>query len=697
MPRYKLQGPDGRTVTIEAADRATALRGAQEWAAANPAPSQPVTPQQQAALDYTRRIAEVSAMAARRPAPPRTRPNETRRERTQREGEAYARTQAGVSGDVQQAIGSGALRALGAIGDMGQIARDPMRLIAPGRESQTAALDRMGAFYNPTTDEGKLAEGAAMMLPNAAFGPGGFLARTAAVAVPAIAGEVGRIGTRELGYDEQSQENMRGVGQFLGGLGSGVRFGRGGRPAPPRPADPNAPFESRGINAATRGMTPAKLREAAERLRAQGIEPTLTDVTDEAGRGVIRAAASRRTPARQRVQDFAAARAENLPDRMGRQARRIISDDPRTPEQIASALRDRRGQLATTEYAEPYATPVTTQRGTGASAYQELPANVRAVLEDGEGASAVGRALKAARANQDEALVAQLEALRRGDARVPITAGALDRVRMAFREMSASASAAQRGSLARGYAGRVKALDSVLDNVDALKPARATYRELSSQIDAADTGSQFLARNTDEFEAATSAMSPEARAVAQAAARRAIERAAGENVSSAPGVARRLALAPEQQARNRALLGGDDAARLQSAMRAELDAVENARYIAPNTGPQSFNRAQDDAAARMADEAIGTAANLATGNKVAIMTRIARWATERGMGDGDAQLLAEAAIDPARLPGIIAAMEARNPQLASQLKQLLIRGAPVAAIAGSTAASQAQARPSPPR
>lgn len=36
MPRYTIEAPDGRKITIEAGDQATALRGAQEWAKANP-------------------------------------------------------------------------------------------------------------------------------------------------------------------------------------------------------------------------------------------------------------------------------------------------------------------------------------------------------------------------------------------------------------------------------------------------------------------------------------------------------------------------------------------------------------------------------------------------------------------------------------------------------------------------------------
>ena len=38
MATYTIEAPDGRKITIEAADEATAIRGAQEWTAANPAP-----------------------------------------------------------------------------------------------------------------------------------------------------------------------------------------------------------------------------------------------------------------------------------------------------------------------------------------------------------------------------------------------------------------------------------------------------------------------------------------------------------------------------------------------------------------------------------------------------------------------------------------------------------------------------------
>lgn len=645
-----------------------------------PITSRALTPAEQAALDYTRRIATVSAMAAK-PPPSRTRPQrnerdlrslildrppETRGQRTQREGEAYAATQAGNSGDLQQGLGTGILRGLASMADLGALASGPAGAMGVmNGTGPSGLLEQSGVTYNPTTDAGKLAEGLGMMAPNA-ITPGSAVARVGAVVIPALAGEGARILTRDAGYDEQSQANMRAGGQFLGALGSGIRFQRPG--ARPVPVNRNAPFDSRGIRAATRGLTPAKLKEEADRLRALGLEPTLTDVTDEAGRGVIRSAASRQTPARQRVQDFAAGRAENLPDRMGRQARRIMSDDPRTPAEIAADLGARRAAQAAEQFGAVRGEPVGTL---GEIDHPYVAAAVR----------------EAAMRERDPAVREALAALKPGDT---ITVGMADRI---SRVLGGQAEAASRAGdndlaatfrqLADGIRGPTRAV------VPAYGQALDNYAAQSRLMGAADRGQDFLSRNTDEFVADLQGLGPEGLPLARATARRAIERAAGENVSAAPGVARRLALAPEQQARNRALLGEADATRLQDAMRAEERAVANARFIAPNTGSQTQLRMSD--AADIADEFIGAGANLMTGNKVAIMTRVARWATERGMGDGDAQLLAEAAIDPARLPGIIADMEARSPRLAAELKLMIGRAMPAAGLS-ATALS-----PAPPQ
>lgn len=59
MARYTIQAPDGRKITIEAGDEATAVRGAQEWAEANPTTPGNVSAPSQAFRDAT---ANASAM-----------------------------------------------------------------------------------------------------------------------------------------------------------------------------------------------------------------------------------------------------------------------------------------------------------------------------------------------------------------------------------------------------------------------------------------------------------------------------------------------------------------------------------------------------------------------------------------------------------------------------------------------------------
>lgn len=273
MPKFKIKSPDGRTITIEAADEATAVRGAQEWAKTNP-------PARQAGVRYgnlvlptgaspTAPVRPATAQERRaRPAPP------ARGQRTQREGEAYARGQAGSSGDVQLGLGSGVLKGIAALGDLGQIASNP-GAFAAGLQGPmpSQALEQSGVTYAPTTDSGRLAEGAGMMLPNALF-PGSAPARVAAVAIPALTGEGSRIATREMGYDEQSQANMRALGQVAGALATGVRPSAprapGARPpAPPKPVRLRAP-ERRVGQALERATERAGLNRAqvAEQIRA---------------------------------------------------------------------------------------------------------------------------------------------------------------------------------------------------------------------------------------------------------------------------------------------------------------------------------------------------------------------------------------------------------------------------------------------
>ncbi len=103
-------------------------------------------------------------------------------------------------------------------------------------------------------------------------------------------------------------------------------------------------------------------------------------------------------------------------------------------------------------------------------------------------------------------------------------------------------------------------------------------------------------------------------------------------------------------ARNNALLGSD-APKFQNAMALEAKAVQNAQYVAPNTGPQSFNRAQD--AIDTGGKLIGIAANAKAGNLPGAALKLADWWATKGMSKADAQRLAEMSIDPTKIDGVL--------------------------------------------
>jgi hypothetical protein len=96
------------------------------------------------------------------------------------------------------------------------------------------------------------------------------------------------------------------------------------------------------------------LAQRADERAAQGLETTFVDLMDEGQRGLGRALATRQTPARQAVREFAEGRAERLPDRMAMQARRTMSNDPRSPAEIRDQLAASGRREAEPLYREAY-------------------------------------------------------------------------------------------------------------------------------------------------------------------------------------------------------------------------------------------------------------------------------------------------------------------------------------------------------
>lgn len=459
-----------------------------------------------------------------------------------------------------------------------------------------------------------------------------------------------------------------GVGAVTGGVLDGLSVPRASRRPVPR---------DRATRIATRGQDPVAMRARQAEFRAEGIEPALVDIVDDSARGTVRATASRMTPARQVATDFRDARALDLPNRISRQASRTVSNDPRSPNAIRAEITERRRIEGDAAFGAVRDTPF------------RLDRDAVTALRSPDGVAAIRQAARDAMNSIDPAERAVANRLNRlADSVVDDPAGAEITVGMAQSIskslLDAGQDAIQRG---RGNSGRLltslgaAVRDRARNEVPEYGQALSRYADESRLLEASEVGEEFMTRNTDDFTDAVRGMSPDELAVMRASGRRAIERKAGENVSNAPGVARGLATAPEQLARNRAALG-PDADRLQRAMGLEERIVRNANDIAPRGGSQTALRNQD---AENVSSAISTLAKGARGDFIGIV--LDRLKT-LGVDDRTAEQITRLAVDSGRTDDVIRALEGtaprRNPTLAEDiLRDLRSRGGRAAGLGGS--------------
>lgn len=579
--------------------------------------------------------------------------------------------------DVAKSGWSGLRQGMAGVMDMalsntpvGQIGRmsptNPFGMARPDNVTGNLFSRRAAATaHEPQTTAGEYSRTAFQMAPNA-FAPGSIGARVANWALPALASEgAGQI-ARASGAGETGEAISRGVGALAGAGAASVRpqnaFARSRQTSPVQT-----------LGARTR-QNPDAMRARAQEMRAAGVEPTLADVVDDAGRGGIRAAANRPTPGRQAANDFSRNRSLNLPDRISTQARRTVSDDPRTPDQIRAEMARQRSTNADQAFGRVRADEV-----------QLSPEGVQALRTD-YGRDAIREAAKRERDPEVRAALNRLADAALDAPSTPISVGMADRVSRVLLSKAEQAArngdndlASTLGGLGRSVRGPTA--EASPGYADALEGYGADTRLQQ----AAGVGEDLMRPNTDEFADAARALGPQERDLALASARRAVERRAGENTSAAPGVARRLADAPEQQTRNAALMGPERANAFQGAMREEARAVENASAIAPRAGSSTFLNAADDG--NMVREGAGAVGDLFRGRWGSLGLRVYdAWRT-RGMDDSQIEQLVRVAIDPAQTDDAIRAITAR---LAPQQRQefLSLRNA---ALVGGLATSQSLA------
>lgn len=382
------------------------------------------------------------------------------------------------------------------------------------------------------------------------------------------------------------------------------------------------------------------LRSNVDRFRAQGIEPTFADAVNDGGRGVMRATATRQTPARQAAREFADNRATGLQDRVSSQARRHISDDPRSPMEMTAEMTAKRSREADAAFGGVRGDLISPDRAVLEAL--RTPA-MRPAIEE-----AMTSALN--RGDQETAgLLRNLtdDALEYG-ADAQITVGMADRI---SRSLNGRAEALQRAGNNDAAAAQFALAERLRGSARSQSPGYDTalrqFADESGKIDAVALGEGFMTMEADQFAAAVAQLAPEERAVAQAAARRAVERQAGTQ-GNAPGVAQRLSGGREQGMRSAALL--DDPEALQTAMATEREALRNAQAVNPSAGSQTSMNAQD---AMNAAGVLGGARDVMTGNVGGILGRIANGIKSRGFNDQQAEAIVSAAIDPTRTDELI--------------------------------------------
>ena len=507
-------------------------------------------------------------------------------------------------------------------------------------------LGRPGAVprYEPQGMVERNAARFGRFLPNAAY-PASLPARAAQVLLPA-AGEA--VGERFGGQPGAI------VGGLLGGVLSSVRPGARFRPSlpTPTPAETAARVIRRGGREAS---NPVRLRAQQAELQAAGVGDdaiTAADLTTPRGRQVIRAAATRSDGGRVAAEEFREGRALDLPGRMSRQARRTVSSEPRTPGQVQASIVERRNRVADRQF--------------GRVRNQEIglePVQVTALRSD-YGNAAMREAARRERDPETRAALLRLadDALDNPGG-VRVTVGMMDRISRVLLSQADDAGADRDlAGLLRGLGNDIRRPTSAA--VPGYQVALDNYAAESRLNEASQLGETFLERNTDEFVEGLRGRSREEMALAQASARRAIERASGESIGGAPGRASAIANAPEQQARNAALLGPEGAQQLQSGMRAEGRLVRNAAAVDPGTNSTTAPSLDASQALEGPGEIVRLGTQAATGGiagKVGAAIGAGRMAARSfGLSEQDAETFVRAALDPRRTDEIIRAIEARN-------------------------------------
>ena len=433
------------------------------------------------------------------------------------------------------------------------------------------------------------------------------------------------------------------------------------------------------------------MTQRLDEMTQAGVPARLADVVDESGRGVIRDAGGKMTPAREELARHADRVYVDAQDRVAAQARSHISGAPSTARQVGRAIADEQSAMGPQFDAVRNETvPITpgmvdvfrTREGAAAlraaeglmlpgaerDAVRKLMSAVRAAEKNG---TAADQARKLFPQFDSLSPQAQQQMLRQLDIKDPLEG------------LTMTVDQADKFARAIKYSpNRAPGLNRVAENLsntvrDEARKASPAYDAALNEFSArarvgdaaAGTGpygkntSEFLSSPPDEYartvqNASTSPSAggetptlSEADALRMRARDDIVDRATSGSGSHAMATARNVSRGSAQAQRNEALLGPDKARQLERGMAEEVNRVNNTAYVDPRTGSQTASRGQD----AIVDGLIEDLPSMAVGNKWAVARTVGKWLRKGGLRNIDAERLVRNAIseDPADVQAAI--------------------------------------------
>jgi hypothetical protein len=368
-----------------------------------------------------------------------------------------------------------------------------------------------GEYHKPETTAGRYAETIASFAPGA-LAPGGMAARAVRVVAPGAASEAA--GEAAGAVSPGLEPYARAIGAVAGaGVPALARIGVSAANRAATSAfgsgflDPTKEATRRLTSAfAADGGLDSALGKSDSFERSGASAPSVLDLGGGNVRRLVRAAAGGGGPAETRALSYSDQVRSNLQDNVINRAGQLTPDYQGSAAQLGAELEANQGRLANEQYREPYRQPATV-----------TPEMVDA-LQGSAGRSAIARARAAAEDTRDAQQMAELSDLEsvasgQGGGRDPITgrvrsiqqalselsAGSLDRVRFAMRERGRALAASGQNVRAGGHFGRVRDIDTALDQTPRLTEARDSYRQMQAGRDSLDTGAQVLKLPSTEY------------------------------------------------------------------------------------------------------------------------------------------------------------------------------------------------------